>query len=297
MDGFINLNKPTGISSHDAVGWMRRVLHMRRVGHTGTLDPAAAGVLPIAVGKATRLAEYITDRDKIYRAEIFFGRVTDTYDGDGAVQHEEDCSGLSWEKLLSVLDEFRGEIAQLPPMYSAIKINGRPLYKLARAGLEVGREPRRINIYSLTAQPLDWAGAHPTAELTVSCSKGTYIRSLCHDIGQRMGVGAHMSALTRIKNGPFLLAESFTPEAVEEMAAQGDMRFLQPLSLALAHLPLLRVEEEWQIRLLEHGNVCPSTAAPMPLCRIEAADGRLLAVGAVEETDEGVIVRPNKVLV
>ncbi len=211
MDGIINLYKPPGITSHTAVAKVRRILQMKKVGHTGTLDPDAQGVLPICLGKGTKVSGMLTDTDKSYRTIIRFGVTTDTQDMSGTVLTQ--CKpSVTQEALLDILTRFTGEIQQIPPMYSAVKIGGKKLYELARQGTEVERQPRTITILDL--QLVEFGGDHAT--LDVSCSKGTYIRTLCHDIGQALGCGAAMEHLTRTRSGMFLLKDSVTLETLEQ---------------------------------------------------------------------------------
>ncbi|MBV8821973.1 MAG: tRNA pseudouridine(55) synthase TruB, partial [Ktedonobacteraceae bacterium] len=201
MDGIFNINKPTGMTSHDVVAKIRKLLKQKRVGHAGTLDPAASGVLPICVGQATRVAEYLSESGKAYEAHIVFGITTDTYDADGTVVHTADTTQLSLEQIEVALQHYLGFQMQMPPLYSAIKLQGQPAYKRVRAGEQVTLEPRPIEIYQLRL--LSWQNPHLT--LAVECSKGTYIRSLAHDLGTHLGCGAHLAALTRTRSGPFHL--------------------------------------------------------------------------------------------
>jgi tRNA pseudouridine55 synthase len=220
MDGILNLLKPPGMTSHDVVNVVRRALGVKKVGHTGTLDPGVAGVLPICVGKATRLAEFVTGEDKAYRAEITFGIETDTQDSFGQITSRRDGSHLTKGDVAYALLKFQGTISQVPPMVSAIKVKGKRLYELAREGVEVERAPRPITIYR--AQLLDFRpGAHPLAFVDVVCSKGTYIRTIAADLGAALGVGAHMSYLVRTRSGSFTLAEAATLE--ELMAGQAPL--------------------------------------------------------------------------
>src|SRR5689334_8529523 len=197
MDGILNINKAIGMTSHDVVARVRKTLHQRRVGHAGTLDPAASGVLPICVGQGTRVAEYLSESGKAYRAEITFGTVTDTYDSEGVVIRTSDASSLTREQVEALLPSFLGEQMQMPPRYSAIKIQGRPAYSFARAGEEVVLQPRPVHLYSL--EIIGWdaetVAAHPRLTLDIDCSKGTYIRSLAYDLGECTGYGATLTAL------------------------------------------------------------------------------------------------------
>ncbi|OPJ61814.1 tRNA pseudouridine(55) synthase TruB [Clostridium oryzae] len=211
MDGIINCYKPEGMTSFDVVARVRKILHIKKVGHTGTLDPAAAGVLPICVGKATKLIDFIMQGDKCYRVEMTLGVVTDTYDREGKILSLQSVN-VSDEKIKEAMMKFKGEIMQVPPMYSALKHNGRKLYELARAGIEVERQPREINIYDLNIFNI-----HDNKVLfDVVCSKGTYIRSLCYDIGNELGCGAMMSNLIRVYSGKFKIEDSIDINKLNE---------------------------------------------------------------------------------
>ncbi|HLZ21853.1 MAG TPA: tRNA pseudouridine(55) synthase TruB [Ktedonobacterales bacterium] len=219
MDGIFILNKAAGMTSHDVVARVRRLTHQKRVGHAGTLDPAATGVLPVCLGQATRVAEYLSESGKAYRATIRFGVVTDTYDAEGSVVRTGPVA-VTEEQIAAALPSFLGEQMQAPPVYSAIKRGGQPLYKLARAGQEVTVELRPIVIYILRI--VAWAS--PDLTLDVECGKGTYIRSLAYDLGERLGPGAHLAALVRTRSGPFTLKQSITLEALEIALANGSWR-------------------------------------------------------------------------
>ncbi len=216
MDGIFNLYKPVGMTSHDVVARVRRLTHQKRVGHAGTLDPAASGVLPICLGQATRVVEYLSEGGKSYRATIVFGVVTDTYDAEGEVVRSAPVH-LTREEIEAALLTFLGQQMQMPPLYSAIKKDGQPLYKLARAGVEVERQPRPVVITRL--EVLEWQS--PVLTLEVECSKGTYIRSLAYDLGERLGCGAHLGGLIRLRSGPFTLEESLTLEELAQALADG----------------------------------------------------------------------------
>jgi len=219
MDGIISVNKAVGMTSHDVVARARRLTKQRRIGHAGTLDPAADGVLPLCLGQATRLVEYLSDSGKAYRATIRFGVVTETYDREGAVTREAPVT-LTEAEIAAALPSFLGDQMQRPPIYSAIKRNGQPLYALARAGQEVIVEPRPVRIDALRI--IAWAS--PDLTLDVECGKGTYIRSLAFDLGELLGPGAHLAALTRTRSGPFTLAMSVTLDALEAALADGSWR-------------------------------------------------------------------------
>lgn len=226
MDGVINVLKPSGMTSSDVVVRLRRILKTRKVGHTGTLDPEVTGVLPICVGKATRIAEYLTDQGKSYRAEITLGISTDTQDASGQALQVEKVD-LQSEDLSRVIPQFLGKVQQIPPMYSAVRHQGKHLYELARQGVEVERKSREIRIDRL--ELIEWLPEEfPKAIIEVDCSKGTYVRTLCHDLGLALGCGAHMSGLVRLRSGPFKLAESYPLAEIEEKCLQEDYSFLVP---------------------------------------------------------------------
>lgn len=213
MNGVINIYKNTGMTSFDVVAIVRRVAKMKKVGHTGTLDPAASGVLPVCLGKATKIIDYIMENKKVYRVNLKLGMVTDTYDLEGEVLREEDASHITKDEILNCINSFLGIIDQVPPMYSALKQNGVRLYELARQGIEVHREARKITIYSIENIKIE---SNDNIQMDVCCSKGTYIRSLCYDIGEKLNVGATMTALERIQNGPFTKEEAINIEDLTE---------------------------------------------------------------------------------
>ena len=224
MDGFINVLKPTGLSSHDVVDIVRRIFKQKRVGHAGTLDPAAAGILPVALGRAARLVEYMEGADKSYRAEIAFGYATDTGDVYGEViERVENPMLPSEEELRSVLGKFVGEIEQTPPAYSAIKVGGQRAYDLARQGAAVEMRARTVTIHRLELVCMD--AAHARILVDVDCAKGTYIRSLCTDIGTALGLPATMRFLLRTRVGGFMLPDSYT---LEELAEVGETALCAP---------------------------------------------------------------------
>jgi len=242
MDGMLNVLKPPGMTSHDVVAYLRRILKQKRIGHTGTLDPAAVGVLPVCLGRATRLAEYLTEEVKAYRAEITFGIATDTADAGGAVLAVKAVDKLTPDMLRQVFRQFTGKIMQIPPMVSAVKYGGKKLYQLAREGKEITREPRPVEIYRLDLVKFFADPAYPRAIFDVVCSKGTYIRTLCADIGDALGCGAHMSFLVRVQAGGLTLAEAVTlPEIVEAVAQNRIADLLIPLSKCLPRLPQVTV--------------------------------------------------------
>lgn len=208
MFGFLNVYKPVGKTSHDVVAYFRRILKIKQIGHTGTLDPFAEGVLPICIGKSTKLIEYLPD-DKSYTAFVQFGKSTETYDTEGKIVFESDKK-VSKEEVEHALNNFKGEIEQLPPMYSAIKVNGKKLYEYAREGVEVEVKPRKVTIFKI--ELLDFDSENQTAQVYIECSKGTYIRSIANDLGQVLGCGGYLYRLIRNKAGKFLVENSVKME-------------------------------------------------------------------------------------
>ncbi len=221
MNGVVVLNKPKGKTSHDMVYLIRRLFKIRRVGHTGTLDPNATGVLPVCIGNATKAASYIQDSKKRYRAELVLGSRTDTLDCTGEVTNVGDASGITLNMLEDACAKFVGDIEQIPPMYSAVKINGKKLYELAREGQEVERKSRNVSIYSVDIVEFD--EGKKRALLDIECSKGTYIRTLCDDIGQMLGCYGHMGELVRTYSGGFSIDESYSAEDLERMCESGTL--------------------------------------------------------------------------
>lgn len=297
IDGFININKDAGISSHDAVAAVRRLLRCK-VGHAGTLDPAATGVLPICLGRATRLAEYVGLCSKGYRGEITFGIATDSYDKAGEIISRQSAEHLSIGDIKAALPRFRGRIMQEPPMISALKHHGKPLYKLAREGINVERVPREVFVYDLQIVSWEPTGTHPRLTLDIHCSKGTYIRSLAHDLGEVLGMGAHLSSLCRTFVGPFLLKDALSPERLASMLESGDESWLLPMSFGIGHLPRVVASDE-QVAKLTHGNpvILEGVGEACPLCRINASKGELIGIGMIEQEESGVyLLKINKVL-
>ena len=220
MNGIIIIDKPLGKTSHDMVYFMRKLTGIKKVGHTGTLDPEATGVLPICIGSATKVADMLTLSDKRYTAELVLGMTTDTQDAEGEVLTE--CAvNVTAEEIENAVKSFVREIEQVPPMYSAIKQNGKKLYELARKGIEVERKKRKIKIYEINILSIDTVEYR--VKIDVLCSKGTYIRTLCEDIGMKLGVGAYMNTLRRTMTGPFALSDSFTTEQLREMNEEGTL--------------------------------------------------------------------------
>jgi tRNA pseudouridine55 synthase len=295
IDGILNINKPTGMTSHDVVAIVRKTLKQKRVGHAGTLDPAAGGVLPVCVGQATRVAEYLSESGKAYQADVIFGIVTDTYDAEGEVVRSADATNLTLSQIQAALPHFLGRQMQNPPRYSAIKIAGQPAYKYARKGEEVKLEPRPIEITRLTI--LTWES--PRLTLAVECSKGTYIRSLAYDLGELLGCGAHLGALVRTRSGPFLLLESVTLEQLAQAAALGTVQqYLYPADLALQQYPALALDAETTERV-RHGNpfsyAMPEEEQGHTLARVNDYNGLFIAIAQWDAEQE--VWQPKKVFV
>lgn len=243
LDGLLNIDKPPGITSHDAVDKVRWLSQQRRVGHTGTLDPLASGVLIICLGRATRLAEYVVGLPKTYLATIRLGQVTTTYDTEGQIVEDRPV-GVSQEQLVAALRPFEGEISQVPPMYSAVKKGGRPLYERARQGEIVERPARTVTIYRL--EVISWMV--PLLTVRVVCSTGTYIRSLAHDLGQSLGTGGHLSELRRTAVGHFSVEDAV---ALAQLSRDNWLPHLRPPDTAVQHLPKITVSLEEARRLLQ----------------------------------------------
>lgn len=272
MNGFLNIDKPLGLTSHDVVARVRRSLNIKKVGHAGTLDPLATGVLVVCVGTATRLSEYVMHTIKRYRAQIHLGVTTTTYDAEGKITAQRDASHLTRLDVEQALAQFVGEIEQLPPMYSAVKQGGRKLYDIARAGDEVERQPRHVEIMVL--EIVDWSPAQVTVEVT--CSAGTYIRSLAYDLGETLGVGAYLSGLVRTASGSFRLDEAVSLDALLEASDWAE--YLVSPAAALAHLPVIECDAAG-LDHLSHGRPVPDPLAEAGLlAQAYNAKGDLIAI-------------------
>lgn len=245
MDGLLLIDKAPGMTSHDVVARVRRLLRTRRVGHTGTLDPMATGVLPVAIGQATRLVEFLMEGSKTYRATLKLGEVTDTQDADGTIVARSPVGDISPADIRTACEGFLGDIQQIPPMYSALKKDGVPLYRLARQGVEVTREARTVHISRIEL----CSAALPYVELEIVCSKGTYIRTLVHDLGAILGPGAHLTQLCRTRTGGFGREECIALENLAEGAQPGSVPGFLTLVEALRGWPLGQVDPEGAARL------------------------------------------------
>jgi tRNA pseudouridine55 synthase len=283
LSGVLVVDKPTGVTSHDVVQQLRRVLGTRRIGHTGTLDPAASGVLLACVGKGTKVAQFLTGHDKEYRAVVRLGATTDTYDGEGEIKETEEEWRVSPERINDTVNSFKGEISQLPPMHSAVKHRGKRLYQYAREKQEVERAERKVEIKEISITGMK----APYLELKVSCSKGTYVRSLAHDLGQKLGCGAYLFSLRRTRVGPFRLEDALSPEKISEVRKEGRIgEALISIEQALAHLPSVAVGEGSVPRIRNGAGLvssCVSSVdgsfeAGQTVC-IKDEQGRIIAVG------------------
>jgi tRNA pseudouridine55 synthase len=288
LDGILNINKPVGITSHDVVARVRKIIGQKRVGHAGTLDPLASGVLLLCLGQATRVAEYLIASDKVYRAGCRLGITTDTYDAEGRITGRSEVT-VTREQVERELMAFVGNLEQTPPMYSALKVGGTPLYRMARRGQTITRTARKVAIHAL--ELLEWTP--PEMQLQVHCSKGTYIRSLVHDLGQRLRCGAYLAGLVRMASGAFRIEESVTLTELEEAFAQANTaRLLHPLDTALQAFPAVTVDEQTATSIAYGQGVQLSADAAASLVRAYTADGRLLALLQHRKQD---LWQPHKV--
>jgi tRNA pseudouridine55 synthase len=250
MDGILLVLKPPGMTSFDVVAWLRGIIRIKKIGHGGTLDPAACGLLPVCIGKATKTMDWFHKFDKSYRAEMILGIVTDTQDGEGTVIAKKPAR-VDISKLQSVLDKFKGEYEQIPPMFSAVKVGGKRLYDLARKGKVIERPPRKVKISSLEIISAETDQEHPVIRFDVNCSKGTYIRTLCSDIGEALGCGAHMSFLVRTRVGPFSVENAATLEEIARCRNEGTLKsLLLSADSIFFDNPAIYLEEKDSMRLL-----------------------------------------------
>ena len=279
VHGILNVDKPVDLTTMDVVRRIKKASRQKRVGHGGTLDPVATGVAPICFGQATRMMEYLINGTKEYRATIELGVETDTYDAKGQVVRKSDPSGINLRDVEQALGSFRGKVRQVPPMYSALKKDGKRLYELARAGIEVEREPRTVEVSSI--EVIEWSP--PAVCVEVCCSRGFYIRSLAHDLGGVLGCGGSLSALVRLRSGPFKISESLSLEDAERRLDDGTwMEALYAPDVVVGQMRAAvvgtRVEE-----MIRHGRHLPPGlripfSRPTEQCRVYGVDGRFIAV-------------------
>jgi len=279
--GFLNLNKPPGCTSHDCVARVRRLLRTKRVGHGGTLDPAAVGVLPMALGKATRLLQFLP-QDKAYKATIRFGVRTQTDDLEGEAIASQPVPDLSLESIQWVLSQFRGKIEQIPPIYSAIQVGGKRLYKIARQGETVDVPARTVEVYDISI--LDWRpGDFPELDVAISCGPGTYIRAIARDLGDRVNTGATLAHLTRTQSSGFCLDESITLDQLEQQLQQQTFTPISPHS-ALSHLPECILPTS-QVRSWFHGQQLPIAGEDLSggVVRVSSPTGEFMGMGELKQ--------------
>lgn len=305
-NGILNINKPEGWTSQDVVAKLRGRLHIRRVGHTGTLDPMATGVLPVCFGKATRIIEYYDDDFKTYEAEMKLGMVTDTLDRTGTVLETKPVD-VSEEDVIQTIDSFRGWITQIPPKYSALKVNGKPLYKYAREGAEVEIKSRKI--YVADIQPVEVNLGENRILFRVTCSKGTYIRTICDDIGKKLGCGGTMTALQRTQSGCFRVEEARTLPEILEMTDEELERCVIPMDKTLVHLGRIELKSMESVPFYYNGreidtgyvNVLASPAVPEAMqeesrlgdkYRVYDPEGKFLGISSLRENT----LYPEKVI-
>lgn len=305
-NGILNINKPEGWTSQDVVAKLRGRLHIRRVGHTGTLDPMATGVLPVCFGKATRIIEYYDDDFKTYEAEMKLGMVTDTLDITGTVLETKPVD-VSEEDVIQTIDSFRGWITQIPPKYSALKVNGKPLYKYAREGVEVEIKSRKIYVEDI--QPVEVNLGENRILFRVTCSKGTYIRTICDDIGKKLGCGGTMTALQRIQSGCFRVEDARTLPEILEMTDEELERCVIPMDETLVHLGRIELKSMESVPFYYNGreidtgyvNVLASPAVPEAMqkesrlrdkYRVYDQEGKFLGISSLRENT----LYPEKVI-
>lgn len=275
MDGILNINKPLGMTSFDVVRKIKTFANTKKVGHTGTLDPEASGVLPICIGQATKLVDYIMKDYKVYRVELKLGVITDTYDREGKVIKTSEVN-VSIGEVESVIKSFIGEIDQIPPMYSALKVNGQRLYSLARKGIEVERKPRKINIYNIEILGTEL----PNITFEVKCSKGTYIRSLCYDIGNKLACGGTMWNLQRTETGNFNISSAVE---LKDLNKDNILNYLIPMDKALAAYPEVHVSDKYKKPILNgvslRDNSLISNLEKDKLYRVYIGDKDFIGIG------------------
>ena len=297
VDGILVLDKPLGVSSNRALQSVKRLYSAAKAGHTGSLDPLATGVLPLCFGEATKFSQYLLDADKAYASTFVLGMVTDTGDAEGRILEDRDASDITQADVVTALKAFEGEIEQIPPMFSAIKQGGQPLYKLARQGLEVERKPRPVVIKQLQLRAFR-SGEKPEVDIYLECSKGTYVRSLAEDLGRALGCGASVRALRRTRAGPFDIEDSVALSTLEALKVSSDLheldRLLLPADAALGALPLVRLSESGGFYLRQGQPVMVPNAPRDGIVRVALETGEFLGIGEI--LDDG-RVAPRRLIV
>ena len=293
VNGILLLDKPAGMTSNAALQMVKKLYAARKAGHTGSLDPLATGLLPLCFGEATKVSGFLLDADKDYQVLCRFGERTSTGDAEGEVIEQRPVDTITEQQLRGVLDEFLGDIEQIPPMYSAVKHKGERLYKLARQGVEVEREPRQVTIFDLDLVHLE----APTAEIRVRCSKGTYVRTLVEDIGERLGCGAHVAGLRRLGVGPFDDSGMIGMEQLEAVAAEGHYaldQLLLPMESGLTQWPDVRLTGDAAFYLRQGQPVLVPKAPTTGWVRLYEGESRFLGMGEI--LDDG-RVAPRRLMV
>lgn len=297
LNGILVLDKPKGLSSNRALQTVKRLLDAAKAGHTGSLDPLATGVLPLCFGESTKFSQYLLDADKAYQSTFVLGTATDTGDAEGKILSVSDAGDITESDVLAALRLFEGEIEQIPSMFSAIKQDGQPLYKLARQGLEVERKPRSVVISKLQLRAFR-PGCSAEVDIEMECSKGTYVRSVAEDLGRALGCGAHVSALRRTRAGPFGIEDSIalgTLEALHGAGGAGEVdRILLPADAALGALPLVRLSESGGYYIRQGQPVMVPNAPQGGIVRVALHSGEFLGVGEI--LDDG-RVAPRRLIV
>ena len=279
MHGILNIDKPPSLTTMDVVRRLKRASRQKRVGHGGTLDPVATGVVAICFGQATRVMEYLINGTREYRSTIELGVETDTYDVMGSVTGTGDPSSVTLRDVEGALESFKGTVEQVPPMYSALKRQGKRLYHLARAGVEVEREPRTVEVSSI--EVVDWTP--PAVTLVMSCGRGFYVRSLAHDLGSALGCGAHLKTLVRLRSGPFKLSDALSLKQAEQKLGDGTwIESLYAADVVVGHLRAAIVDRRLEEMIRQGRSLPPGLRIPFSrpdeLCRVYGQDGRFVAV-------------------
>jgi len=299
MDGILLIIKPPDMTSFDVVAWLRNLTGVKKIGHAGTLDPSACGLIPVCLGKATKTIEYFQNFDKSYRAEMVLGISTNTQDGDGEVVEESDIRP-DIDAINTALLNFTGEYEQIPPMFSAVKINGKRLYDLARKGIEVERKGRKVYIKAIKLLYSDLELKNPVLRFDVSCSKGTYIRTLCHDIGKNLGCGAYMSFLIRTQIGPFSIDEGLTLEEIKKLCLEKSLNSaLKPMDSLFMDYPDVFMDDGLVKKYIN--------GVPVPLTgniftdnlrvRVYSETGSFLGIGFVFPDNGSMMIKSEKLLI
>ena len=288
LNGILVLDKPTGQSSNKSLQIAKRLYFARKAGHTGNLDPLATGVLPICFGEATKFSQFLLDSEKAYRSTFELGVITASGDADGEVLESRDASAINEVQVAEALKQFVGDIEQVPSMFSALKHNGQPLYKLARQGLEVERKVRRVTVFEIQLEAFrsgEQTGGQPEADVYIHCSKGTYVRSIAEDLGQALGCGAHVKALRRVQAGPFKESQLVSLDTLEALKESEDYaamdELLQPMDVALMHLPEVTLVESSTFYMMQGQAVLVPHAPTEGMVRMYSDTGKLLGIGEI----------------